>query len=156
LLHAFKFRGDLAAGAALTELLLGAVVSRGARRGIDALVPVPMPAARLRSRGFNQAALIAQDLGRATGIRVLRRGCRRIGAPKVQSSLGRASDRLRNVRGSFVADRSAVEAAEIAIVDDLITTGATAGELARVLLSRGAARVEVWALARTAFQNPRT
>ena len=109
------------------------------------LVPVPLHRNRLRRRGYNQAVELARPLGRALGLPVAPRLCRRQRPTPAQAELT-GSDRRRNVRGAFAV--AAPVPRHVAIVDDVVTTGSTVGELARVLRRAGAERVEVWAVAR--------
>ena len=112
----------------------------------ELLLPVPLHPKRLRERGFNQALEIARPLGRRFQIPVEARACRRIRATRPQSELALA-ERRGNLRGAF-AVRGALTARHLAIVDDVVTTGATVSALARVLLRQGVQRVDVWAVAR--------
>jgi ComF family protein len=140
LVHALKFRGELALAPLLAELLRERIP---AREPIDRVVPVPLSAARLRSRGYNQALEIARHLpGKLDFSSCVRQ---RDAAP--QSELPWA-ERRRNVRGAF-ACRRALAGARVAVVDDVMTTGATLDELAGVLKRAGAARVVNWVVART-------
>jgi ComF family protein len=144
-LHALKFRGKRALARPLAELVL-----EGARAAlasdVDALVPVPLAAARLRARGFNQAELIAERVGRALAIPVRGRWLARIRETSPQSDLGPAQ-RHANVRGAFAAARGAA-GRHVVLIDDILTTGATAGECARALRGAGARRIGVVTVAR--------
>lgn len=111
----------------------------------DVLVPVPMHWRRQWLRGFNQAARLARGLGRKLDIPTLPALVRARPTPAQQGLA--AGPRRRNVRGAF-ACTAQVQGLRIALVDDVVTTGATAREAAAVLLAAGAAEVEVWALAR--------
>ena len=112
----------------------------------DRLVPVPLHPWRLWQRGFNQAELIAAALGRDIGVPVLAGALRRVRNTPPQSGLGAASRRT-NLRGAFSA---AVEVAgrHVLLIDDVMTTGATARECAGVLRQAGAATVEIAVLGR--------
>ncbi len=129
--------------------LLSGLLARGIGRAgaaiPDLLVPVPLTAGRLFRRGHNQAALLAVPLARRLGTGIARLGVGRIGVGKSQRGQSRAA-RASSVRGAFVAKRPF--SGHLAIVDDVMTTGATANELAATLLAAGAARVDVWAVAR--------
>jgi ComF family protein len=115
----------------------------------DLLLPVPLARARLRRRGFNQAALLARWLGDALRIAAREDLLRRPQDTAAQQGLDAAA-RRRNLRGAFdVADPQAIAGRHVALVDDVLTTGATAEALARLLLKAGAARVDVYCLART-------
>jgi ComF family protein len=145
LVQGLKFRGELALAPLLGELL-AARLPRGAR--VDWIVPVPLSAARLRARGFNQALEIARPLATATGCRLAPLLAERGRDTPPQLELPR-EERARNVRGAFRCGER-LERAEIALVDDVMTTGATLDELAATLKRAGAARVVNWVVARTA------
>lgn len=140
LVQALKFRGELA----LASYLAGVLKRRIAGLQADCVVPVPLSAARLRARGYNHAAEIARRLDRG---RVELELCERTRDTRAQIELPFA-ERQRNVRGAFAA-RRALDGATVAVVDDVMTTGATLGEIARALKGAGAARVVNWVLART-------
>ena len=115
----------------------------------DMLVPVPLARRRLRQRGFNQAQMLAQWLGGALALPVDGRLLERIVDTPPQQQLD-AATRRRNLRQAFrVAPGAAIEGRHLALVDDVLTTGATAEALARLLKRAGAARVDVYCLART-------
>ena len=142
----FKFRGDLAAGRVLAELMIE-------RTGIDApvrpdlVIAVPLHVARLRERGYNQAFELAKPLARALGVPIDRDLLARTRATPAQSGLD-AATRRRNVRHAFAVRTVAPLPGHVALFDDVMTTGATLRECARVLQRAGIARVDVWALAR--------
>ena len=145
-LHAFKFHGKRALARPLAALVLEQWGPALAAAGLDALVPVPLARARERERGFNQAALLAERLARGLGIDVRPRWLARMRDTQPQSDLG-AAERRANVRGAFAA-RADVAGRHVVVVDDVLTTGATAAECARALRAAGAARVGVVAVAR--------
>ncbi|HVF35671.1 MAG TPA: ComF family protein [Candidatus Saccharimonadia bacterium] len=140
----YKYGGDLAAGALLSALLAEHVRSRVP--DIDAIVPVPLSHARLRARGFNQALELSRPLARALSLGMPHRALWRCRETSAQSGLD-AEARRRNVRGAFAASRD-VAGCRIALVDDVVTTGATAAACTRALHDAGARSVEVWAVAR--------
>ncbi len=145
LIGRFKFQGDRAGGRALSHLM--ATELRGLEYPLpECLVPCPLYGPRYRTRGFNQAADIAQWLGDELGIPVAHNLCQRRRMHAPQASLGRRQ-RLRNLSGSFRLRN--VPPAHVAVVDDVMTTGATVSALARLLLAGGARQVDVWVLART-------
>lgn len=140
-----KFSGDLGMGPLLAELLCEQLQGR-----IDALpgllVPVPLHPDRQRERGYNQALELARPLGRALDIPVDNRLCRRIRPTAAQSLLGTTARRV-NMCNAFAVDVATVTP-HVAIIDDVMTTGCTAHELARVLKRAGVSLVEVWVVAR--------
>jgi ComF family protein len=145
LVQGLKFRSELALAPLLGQLL-AARLPRGTR--VDFIVPVPLARARLRERGFNQALEIARPLAAATGCKLAAHLAERSRdtAPQLDLPL---RERARNVRGAFRCTQ-VPERAEIALVDDVMTTGATLDELAAALKRAGAARVVNWVVARTA------
>ena len=113
----------------------------------DGLVPVPLHWTRRWQRGFNQAEVLAQAVGRRHGIPVLRRALVRMRATPPQQ--GDVTARRRNVGDAFVvASPARVAGRRLLLVDDVFTTGATADACARVLLRAGAADVGILTLAR--------
>jgi ComF family protein len=144
-LHAFKFEGKRALARPLASLVLeqwGAAIEAD----VAGLVAVPLARSRERERGFNQAALLAERLAPALRLPLRSRWLARVRATGPQSDLG-AAERRANVRGAFVAD-TAVAGCHVVVVDDVLTTGATAAECARALRAAGAIRVGVLTVAR--------
>jgi ComF family protein len=141
----FGDRPDLARP--LGELLRRLVVERGLE--VDLIAPVPIPSARLVTRSYNQAALLARRVAGSTSARVEATLLARLDAGPRQVELGR-SERLKNAAASFVVERpERLADRHVLLVDDVVTTGATARGCARALLTAGATRVTVLALART-------
>jgi ComF family protein len=144
LIAGFKYHGRLDLGRLLAARMATAIERETDHPAL--LLPVPMDPRGLARRGYNQASELARQLSRATGIPWAGGRLRRLHSAQHQRGLGRRA-RLRNIRGSFaVCGRLP---AHVAIVDDVITTGATVTELSRVLRSAGVDRIEVWAVART-------
>ncbi|WP_263144476.1 ComF family protein [Pseudomonas sp. RIT-PI-AD] len=115
----------------------------------DLLLPVPLAAGRLRQRGFNQAEMLAGWLARELALPVERQWLHRERETPAQQGLDGAA-RRRNLRQAFaLSARAAAAGRHLALVDDVLTTGATAEALARLLRRAGAARVDVYCLART-------
>lgn len=147
-LHAFKFGGRRALAAPLGDLLAETGARHAAGGPVDLLVPVPLHPRRLRERGFNQAELLARRLGRAWDLPVATGILRRRVATAPQTELA-AAERRRNVRDAFVLRRpERVRDRRLILVDDIMTTGATAGECAACLRRGGAASVVVVTVAR--------
>lgn len=142
LVQRFKFAGDLATGRWLGERLAASL--EGESAGL--LVVPPLGRARLRERGFNQALELARIVARRLDVPCAPQGLGRVRETDPQPGLTRR-ERARNMRGAFRCD-AAVDGLHVAIVDDVLTTGATAQEIARVLKAAGAARVSVWTVAR--------
>jgi len=144
LLQHFKFQGQLAAGRLLGELLAERLAARAGPLPAQ-IVPVPLHPARLAERGFNQAAELARPLVRRLRLTIAHDLCRRVRDTAHQARLA-APERRRNLHGAF--DVRGRAPAHLAILDDIITTGSTVTELARVLRRAGAERIEVWSVAR--------
>lgn len=112
------------------------------------LVPVPLHPRRLRERGFNQSLLLARALGRARRLLVVPRALVRTRPTAAQPGLTRAA-REQNLRGAFaVCAAAAVRDRPVVLVDDVLTTGATANACATALLAAGAAQVDVYTVGR--------
>ncbi len=141
----FKYAGNLA----LTRWL-GAAIVATQRSTVDLIVPMPLAPARLRERGFNQALELARHVGTATAIAVDAGAVRRVRDSAPQAMLP-WRERARNIRGAFVYERD-LSGLRVAVVDDVMTTGATLNEIARALRGAGAVEVHGWMVARTLKQ----
>jgi ComF family protein len=140
----FKFGRDLAAGRVLSTLW------RRERCPVDLpqlLLTVPLHRSRLQQRGYNQALELARPLACELGVPIRQEVLQRLRRTDAQTELD-ALGRRRNVRGAFAMHSGIELPAHIAILDDVMTTGATLAECARVLKRAGVQRVDVWALAR--------
>jgi ComF family protein len=146
LISGAKFRARLDLTRVLGQCLAISLRNRGADIP-DLILPVPLHAKRLRERGYNQALEIARTVGRALSTPVEIHSCVRVLATPPQAGLEQ-KERQRNIRGAFDMVRP-VDAGHVAILDDVVTTGSTVSELAKVLLKNGVKRVDVWAVART-------
>ena len=150
LITQFKFHAALDLAPALSQLLQTAR-QRANTPAPDLLLPVPLSAARLRERGFNQAWELTRRLGRALTLPTDAQLLLRLKDSPHQLALP-PDERAANVRGVFAVEplrRAELRGLSVAVIDDVMTTGATFGEIARVLKQAGASRVEAWALART-------
>jgi ComF family protein len=144
LLPRFKFHGDLAAGELLATLMQWPMDPADLPQG---LVPVPLHRSRLRTRGYDQALELARALARGVRLPLFANALVRRRATQPQTELG-AAERRRNMRDAFALRPDARLPPHIALVDDVMTTGATLAECARVLLSSGVQRVDAWTIAR--------
>ncbi|MDH5285913.1 MAG: double zinc ribbon domain-containing protein [Betaproteobacteria bacterium] len=146
LVQAFKYGRRLALAVPLGDALAAmALRAPPSLPRPDALVPMPLARARQRQRGFNQAVEIARVVSRRTRIPLLHALARPLDRP-AQASLA-WHERRANVRGAFAAVAPAT-GRHVAIVDDVMTTGATIDAAAAALLAAGAARVDAWVVAR--------
>ena len=127
--------------------LIADMVSESDRPRPDLLVGVPMTYRAVRKRGLNQAAFLARLIGRQLGIPAKSTLIRKLRETDRQSTLN-ASKRQRNLKGAFHC-KGSLKGKHIALVDDILTTGATANEISRVLKAAGANRVDIWVCART-------
>lgn len=147
LIQRFKFKGDLAIGRLLGELLADYLAAGGDTKP-DLLIPVPLHASRLKERGFNQAIELARPVAKRLRLKLAIDICDRTRATEVQSKLD-AAERHKNLRDAFTVRRS-LQGKHVAILDDVITTGATATALAVALKAAGAAHITLWSSARAA------
>jgi ComF family protein len=141
-----KFGRSLAAGRVLSELWLDELRSMPPALP-EALIPVPLHPSRLRERGYNQALELARPLAKGRGIPLRDDVLTRTRTTPAQSNLD-AIERRRNLRDAFSVSVGATLPMHVAVVDDVMTTGATLRECTRTLLRAGVVRVDVWALAR--------
>ncbi len=141
--RALKFRGHRAVAGTLGRAMAG-IVPAGPH---DLVIPVPLHVSRLRERGYNQAALLARALARTAGLALLPNGLVRRRPTPAQAELD-AGARRTNVHAAFVAS-ARVAGAAVVLVDDVLTTGATADACARALRDAGARRVSVVTVGRT-------
>ena len=150
LVAAFKFRSALDLAPALATLLADAARASDAARPA-LLLPVPLSSERLAERGMNQAWELARRVGAALGIASEATLLRRLIDTAHLADLPRDQRALR-IRGAFGVDASRAPRLRghcVALIDDVMTSGATASEAARTLLAAGAAEVQIWVLART-------
>jgi ComF family protein len=150
LVTAFKFHSALDLGPVFVAALAHAVAA-APPPAPTLLLPVPLAPARLRERGYNQAWELTRRLGRRLAIEADAGLLLRLRETSHQLSLPPA-ERMGNMRGAFAVEprrRGEIAGRAIAVVDDVMTTGSTAAEIAAVLKQAGAAHVAVWVVART-------
>ena len=132
---------------------MASVTRRLDARSFDLALPVPLHAKRQRRRGFNQAALLAAELSKIFGIPVAADDCVRVRDTRPQTGL-RAAERRKNVARAFhVPFPQRVKSRRVLLIDDVLTTGATANSCASALLDAGAEGVWVTTLARVHSGN---
>ncbi len=144
LVHLLKYQSDCTAAACLGESMAAALaISPLALSRIDAVVPVPLHAARLEQRGYNQALLLAGCVCQHTGLPLMADALIRLHATDTQLHRDR-EQRMQAMRHAFSAsDPKEVSGLHVLLVDDVLTTGATAVSCAHALLAAGAAGVSL-------------
>lgn len=144
LIHSYKYAGNLT----LLDLLAGPLAARAiAQRLPDLLIPMPLHPARLQERGFNQALEIARQVARRLAIPLAAQACRRLRDTPPQATL-KLKQRAANLRGAFACDID-LSGKRIALIDDVMTSGASLHALAQAVRAQGAVQVEAWVVART-------
>lgn len=144
LVQRLKYGGELALAGFLAEQLMPEIDRQALP---DVILPMPLHPRRLGERGFNQAVEIGRRLSRRLHIPLLLAACSRIRDTPSQVGLDHDA-RRRNIRGAF-ACTSRLRGLHIALLDDVMTSGASLDELARAARKAGAAKVEAWVVART-------
>jgi len=147
LIHALKYarRKDIAP--LLAELALAGNLPESLPARPDLIIPVPLHWRRRIRRGFNQSELLAAELAQLTGFPLAGRTVVRVRSTATQTRLS-PEQRRRNVAGAFDCHGGSVGGETVLVVDDVMTTGATLGEVARSLVGAGARRVFAWSFAR--------
>lgn len=129
------------------HLLAGLMSTHHALQNIDLVIPMPLHPQRLKERGFNQSLEIAKLLAKQNNIPLDYTSCTRTKYTPPQASLPLKA-RTKNIKGAFACSADLTKK-RIAIVDDVMTTGASLNEFAKTLKKAGAAHVECWVVART-------
>jgi ComF family protein len=145
LLQHYKYRESLHLASTFAALWLEKYACSNST--MDLIIPMPMHATRLKQRGFNQALEIARVISKKNNIALDYKACQRTKLTPPQASLP-LKDRIKNIRGVFNCEKS-LHGLNIALIDDVMTSGASLNELAKTLKKAGAARVECWVIART-------
>lgn len=144
LIQQLKFNSRLPNARLLGHLLAHSV--RDLPQRPQALLPVPLHKSRMRERGFNQALEIARPVARSLGLPLLTQTCKRTRPTPSQTELS-ADQRRKNVKGIFEVTQP-IDVSHVVIIDDVMTTGQTVGELAKTLRKAGVQQVDVWVCAR--------
>ena len=144
--HNFKFHHKLAAGRLMADLM-SEQLAVPSRRLPQLLIPVPLHTRRLRERGFNQAQELTRILSARLSIAVDSHSLCRTRDTSAQSSLPK-KERQKNIRNAFALSAK-VDSSHVAIIDDVMTTGLTVNEIAKILRASGVSEIEIWVFART-------
>ena len=146
MIRALKYETDLAIAPILANFFITRF--KATEKIIpDVIIPMPLHPIRLRERGFNQAMEISRYISKHMGITLLPDSCQRIKHTPPQTGLA-WKDRQKNIRKAFSC-KIELSGKHVALVDDVMTTGATLNELAKILRKQGAAEISNWVIART-------
>jgi ComF family protein len=145
LLHEFKYHNGLFLASLLTKLMLKAPIDKDK---IGCLMPIPLHHKKLKERGFNQAAILAVNLSKIINVPYDINSTQKTRGTRAQAGL-KAEERGINLQNAFVSEKQSYK--QITLVDDLLTTGSTANELAKTLKEQGAEKVYLWCCARAAM-----
>jgi ComF family protein len=146
LLKALKYRGELSVAKIAADAIIDSLPTGYAP---DLIIPMPLHPQRLRERGFNQVVEISRQIAQGIPCELSLNTAMRMRHAEPQASLP-LNKRAKNVKGAFAVNRD-VGGKRIALIDDIMTSGASLNELAKTLKKAGAARVECWIAARTLF-----
>ena len=144
LIHAMKYGEQLALAHAFAEKLTHHIDKNHLP---DCIIPMPLHPAKLRERGFNQSLLLAAKVARELDLNLLSDTCQRVRDTPPQSALP-WKERKKNVRNAFRCDAD-LTGKHVALVDDVLTTGASMNALTEAVRKRGASEISAWVVART-------
>lgn len=151
-IHRYKYNHHLWFERFLARLLCESAAPQICPAEYDLIVPIPLHWTRRLERSFNQAERLARSLSRTTGVPLHNRLLRRKHRTETQTRLGR-SERAKNMKRAFdFRSQAPLQNARVVLVDDVVTTGATASACAKVLMDNGAAWVDVWSVARNVLR----
>lgn len=145
LIHSLKYQANLAIAPILANLLIKQL--KATKMMPDVIIPMPLHPIRLRERGFNQAMEISRYISKQMKITLLPDSCSRIKHTPPQTGLPWKA-RQKNIRKAFSC-KIDLSGKHVALVDDVMTTGATLNELAKILRKQGASEISNWVIART-------
>ena len=151
--HRLKYQREPWFATFLSGLLVEAALPDLAERKVQGIIPVPLHPVRRRERDFNQAERLALPLARALGVAVVTDRVQRVEPTRNQATLDRRERRL-NVRSAFGALGEGRLQGHWVVVDDVLTTGATAAAVCGVLRRMGVTEITVWAVARATLDGP--
>ncbi len=147
-LHEFKYKGKMSLGTPLGGLMAGYIRGNGGVEDIDLIIPVPIFEKKKDKREYNQAELLADHIGKTFALPVVKDVLIRSADTPPQYKL-EVEERFKNVKGAFSVNNTIkIKWACILLIDDLLTTGATADECSKMLLGSGASQIRVFTLAR--------
>ena len=147
-LHAFKYKGKKGLGKHLGRFMTDYLGENGGLDDIDLIIPVPIAESKREKREYNQTEILADYIGRKFEIPVIKDVLVRSRETQAQYELSK-EERFKNVNGAFdVKNPEKIKWACILLVDDLLTSGATADECSKMLLGSGASQIRVFTLAR--------
>jgi ComF family protein len=144
-IHSLKYKNNLALGYLFALKLQPIVASTGWQ--INTVIPVPLSKSHLKSRGYNQAALISRPLAQCLQVHHETRALTRVRETATQTKLS-AQERFLNVEGAFSGNTAKLSNKNVLLVDDVITTGATMVNCTKALLESGASKVYCISVAR--------
>lgn len=145
ILHEFKYKEGLYLSSFLADLMIQNFVND--LTDSECLIPVPLHYAKLKTRGFNQAALLSRNLAKFLKIPAELNYCQKIYNTKSQAGLT-LKERHKNLKNAFQLTKP-INYKKIILIDDLITSGSTVNELAKLFKQNGVQKVFVWCVART-------
>ena len=149
IIYNLKYNGDANVGVEMGRLMAQEVLQTHFFDDIDAMLPVPITYKRFLERGYNQSEMLAKGIRKVTGLPIITYALIRIRFEQSQTSLSR-DERIKNVEGAFrVVDDEALRNKHVLIIDDIITTSATTGECAKMLLTVPGCKVSILSLGRT-------
>ena len=148
LIHQFKYKNKIYLSRLLSELMIDFIQQYHLPLNhCDYLIPIPLSPAKLREREFNQAEVLAKEIAGHLGIKLLNDNLKRVRNTPAQADLDKES-RWSNIAGAFgITNPDTIKEKTILLIDDVLTTGATASEASRVLKNAGASVVYVLTLA---------
>lgn len=152
LISAMKYQAQPQLSKALSKLMAKQIKQQDMAVLPEALIPIPMHPSKQRRRGYNQATYLAKHLGKVFGIPIMHNALEKITSTDAQRNLS-AKERQQNLSGAFRIKPSKMKQLSklehVAIIDDVVTTGATANEASHCLTKAGIEQIEIWAIART-------